>query len=170
MSDDRQGEQERFIEAWGSMGVLWGINRSMARIHALLLLSPKPIDADAISARLSISRGNVSMCCKELRSWGVIERVNVSGDRRDFYQVVPDMWNMLYRIAIGRKTREFDPALHSLRQLLAEGDLEEGEVSRDRLERIEEIMSTFDSMASRFLASESGSRSIMDFFKTFGPK
>lgn len=165
-SEERTG----FIEAWGSMGILWGINRSMARIHALLLVSEEPVDSEEISQSLSISRGNTSMCLKELRNWGVIQRVNVSGERRDFYIAEPDTWKMLYRIAIGRKTREFDPALHALRQLLAETDTRKNEHVHERLTQVEEILTTLDHFISRFLESEAKSKTILGFFKNFGAR
>jgi DNA-binding transcriptional regulator GbsR (MarR family) len=152
------------------MGILWGINRSMARIHALLLTSEKPLDSETISESLNISRGNVSMCLKELRNWGVVQRVNVSGDRRDFYLTEPDTWKMLYRIAVGRKTREFDPALHSLRHLLAETDTSGSKEVHQRLSQIEEILTTLDGLIARFLESEDGSKKMLDFIKQFGLK
>ncbi len=163
-------ERNRFVESWGSMGILWGINRSMARIHALLLISEKPVDAETISESLNISRGNVSMCLKELRNWGVVQRVNISGDRRDFYLTEPDTWKMLYRIAVGRKTREFDPALHALRHLLSETDTSDSKNVHERLTQTEEILTTLDGLIARFLESEDGSKKMLDFIKHFGLK
>jgi len=163
-------ERDRFVESWGSMGILWGINRSMARIHALLLISEKPVDAEAIGESLNISRGNVSMCLKELRNWGVVQRVNLSGERKDYYQTEPDTWNMLYRIAVGRKTREFDPALHALRHLMAETDTSSSKNVHERLTQIEEILTTLDHVIARFLESESGSKTMLDFIRHLSPK
>ncbi|MDH4156903.1 MAG: ArsR family transcriptional regulator [candidate division Zixibacteria bacterium] len=163
-------EKNRFIESWGSMGILWGINRSMARIHAFLLVSEEPVDAEEISNHLSISRGNTSMCLKELRNWGVVQRVNLSGDRRDFYITEPDAWRMLYRIALNRKSREFDPALHALRHLLAEADMQGSEKVHERLSQVEEILATLDHVISKFLESETRTRTMLDFIKTMAPK
>lgn len=163
-------ELNRFIESWGSMGILWGINRSMARIHAFLLVSEEPVDSEEISSSLNISRGNTSMCLKELRNWGVIQRVNISGDRRDFFTAEPDTWKMLYRIALERKTREFDPALHALRHLMAETDTAESEKVHNRLTQIEEILTTLDHFIARFLESEEKSKTIIGFFKNFAPR
>jgi DNA-binding transcriptional regulator GbsR (MarR family) len=163
-------ERNRFIESWGSMGILWGINRSMARIHAFLLISEKPVDSEEISSYLNISRGNTSMCLKELRNWGVVQRVNVSGDRRDFYITEPDTWKMLYRIALNRKSREFDPALNALRLLLAETDMTGSERVHERLSQVEEILATLDHIITRFLESETKSRTMLDFVKTMTPK
>ncbi|UCC79833.1 MAG: transcriptional regulator [Candidatus Zixiibacteriota bacterium] len=163
-------ELNRFIESWGSMGILWGINRSMARIHAYLLVSEEPVDSERISSYLNISRGNTSMCLKELRNWGVIQRVNISGDRRDFYMAEPDTWKMLYRIAIGRKSREFDPALHALRHLLSETDTGKSRKVHERLTQVEEILTTLDHFIDRFLESEEKSKTILSFFRNFAPK
>ena len=163
-------EKDRFIESWGSMGILWGINRSMARIHAYLLVSQEPVDSEEISNYLNISRGNTSMCLKELRNWGVVQRVNISGDRRDFYVTEPDTWKMLYRIALNRKSREFDPALHALRHLLAEAELKGSEKIRERLIQVEDILATLDHIITRFLESETRSRTMLDFIKTMAPK
>jgi DNA-binding transcriptional regulator GbsR (MarR family) len=163
-------EKNRFIESWGSMGILWGINRSMARIHALLLVSEEPVDSETIATSLDISRGNTSMCLKELRNWGVVQRVNVSGDRRDFYISEPDTWKMLYRIALNRKSREFDPALHTLRHLLSESDTESDKTVNKRLTEVEEILTTLDHFISRFLENEEKSKTILSFLKNFAPK
>lgn len=163
-------EYKRFIESWGSMGVFWGINRSMARIHAFLIVSEDPVDLDIISQDLNISRGNASMCLKELRNWGVIQRVHISGDRRDFYTSENDSWKMFFRIAVERKRREFDPAVAALRHLLAETDTEKDKLVNDRLLQTEEILSTFDGILTKFLADEKKSKTMLDFFKNFGPK
>jgi len=87
---------DKFIDSWGEMGSLWGLNSSMARVHALLIVSEEPRSLDDIADRLKISRGNASMCLKELRAWGVIRRVKIAGDRRDFYVTVPDIWKMFF--------------------------------------------------------------------------
>ena len=156
-------ELDRFIESWGSMGILWGINRSMARIQALLMTAEEPLDAETISSRLNISRGNASMCLKELRSWGVVQRVHQSGDRRDFYQLEPDIWTMIYRIARERKAREFDPAFHALRHLMAETDTEGSEAVHQRLTQLEEILSKVDRVMGRVLKNETMSKTMLDF-------
>ena len=142
----------------------------MARIHAYLMVSEEPIDSEEISNYLSISRGNASMCLKELRNWGVVQRVNISGDRRDFYITEPDTWRMLYRIALNRKSREFDPALHALRHLLAEADMNGSQKVLERLTQVEEILATIDNIMTRFLDSETSSRAMMNFVKTMTPK
>ena len=162
-------EFDRFIESWGSMGVLWGINRSMARIHAFLIISGKPVDLESIAERLNVSRGNASMCLKELRNWGVIRRVHTSGDRRDFYVVEPDVWKMFFQIAVGRKKREFDPALNALRHLLSEANPGQNGKVIERLTEMEVILTTIDRVMNKFLEDEKKSKTMLNFFKNFTP-
>jgi DNA-binding transcriptional regulator GbsR (MarR family) len=168
-NDDRDREEDRFIESWGAMGVLWGINRSMARIHALLVLQAGPIHLDEVSERLNISRGNASMCLKELRNWGVIQRVHEPGDRRDYYVVEPDMWRMFFRIAVERKKREFDPALAALRHLIAESDEHASGQVRERLSEMEDLLSTADRLLSRLLEDEQKNKSMLGILSSLMP-
>jgi DNA-binding transcriptional regulator GbsR (MarR family) len=158
---------EQFIETWGSMGVLWGINRSMARIHAFLLTSEDPRDLDAIAESLRISRGNASMCLKELRNWGVIQRVHLAGDRHDYYVAEPEALKMIFRIARERKRREFDPALHSLRLLLAEGETERQQAVHDRLVGIERLLSTVDRILNKCFQDEKMTKAVLNILKSF---
>ena len=164
---EHQEAFDQFIEFWGSMGVLWGINRSMARIHAFILLSNEPVDLDAVAQQLNISRGNASMCLKELRNWGVIHRVHISGDRRDFYVPEADAWKMFFRIVVERKKREFDPTLDALRHLLSETNTAKEPKVHQRLKEMESILSSAERIMSKFLTDESKSKTIIGFFKTF---
>lgn len=107
---------EEFILFWGEMGTRWGINRSVAQIHALLYLSNKPLTADEIQDALKIARSNVSTSIKELQSWKLVHLIHVMGDRRDHFEAIHDPWEMVMAIAEGRKTREIDPALDMLRK------------------------------------------------------
>src|SRR5678815_5822041 len=86
--------QQRFILHWGEMGVRWGINRTMAQIHALLYLSPKPMDAEMICELLGVARSNVSNSLRELQNWGIVKVVHVMGDRRDHFESMKDVWEM----------------------------------------------------------------------------
>ncbi|UCF04090.1 MAG: transcriptional regulator [bacterium] len=158
----RSEEFSQFIETWGSMGVLWGINRSMARIHAFIILSEEPVDLDTVASELNISRGNASMSLKELRNWGVIKRVHISGDRRDFYIAEPDTWNMLFNIAIERKKREFDPALSALRNLLSQPKIKKSKGVHKRLAELEKTISTFDLILGKFLKNEKASKAMLE--------
>jgi DNA-binding transcriptional regulator GbsR (MarR family) len=115
---------ERFVVAWGEMGEVWGVNRSVSQIHALLYVSDRPLTAEEIAERLKLARSNVSTSLRELLAWSLVRRVSVLGDRRDFYEAEADVLEMVRRIAAGRKAREIDPAIAALRQCLAaaEGD------------------------------------------------
>ena len=88
----------QFVEARGAMGALWGINRSVARVHALLMATEGPLSLDEIAEQLQISKGNASMSLRELRTFGVVRQVEAPGDRRDFYVTEPDVWTMFFRI------------------------------------------------------------------------
>ncbi|HXF53183.1 MAG TPA: MarR family transcriptional regulator [Hyphomicrobiaceae bacterium] len=111
---------ERFVLHWGEMGAVWGTNRSVGQIHALLYLSETPLTADDIAETLGLARSNVSTSLKELQGWGLIRRVHVMGDRRDHFAAETDLWEMVTRIAEGRKAREIDPTLAMLRACAAE--------------------------------------------------
>lgn len=151
-----------FVESWGSMGALWGINRSMARIQALLLATKEPLGLEEVAERLDMSRGNASTSLKELRHWGVVRRVNLTGERRDFYIAEHDIWSMLFRIGSERKKREFDPALATLRKVL-DSTGKDDELVRERLGELEEILRAMDRLLQRFLASEGASRAMLKF-------
>jgi DNA-binding transcriptional regulator GbsR (MarR family) len=159
--------QERFIDLWGSMGVFWGINRSMARIHAYILVSPRPVSLDEVVESLTISKGNASMSLNELRNWGVIVHSHLRGDRRDYYSAEPDSWTMLFHIGRERKRREFDPALNALRDLLGEGDLGQTPQVEERLRELEKLFSLFNRVADKFLGDEKKSRSALNFINLF---
>jgi DNA-binding transcriptional regulator GbsR (MarR family) len=113
---------ERFIVHWGEMGERWAVNRSVAQIHALLYVSEKPLTAEDISDRLALARSKVSNSLKELTGWSLVKRVHVLGDRRDYFEAEADMFEMVRRIATGRKAREIDPALSVLRTCVAEAE------------------------------------------------
>ncbi len=110
---------ERFILHWGEMGTRWGINRTVAQIHALLFLSPEPLNAEQIAETLSVARSNVSNSLHELQGWGIVKVVHVMGDRRDHYESMKDVWEMFQIILDERKKRETDPTLEVLRELTA---------------------------------------------------
>ncbi len=154
---------ERFVDSWGEMGMLWGVNRSIARIHALLIASQGPLSLDEIASRLKLSRGNTSMSLRELRTWGVVRRINLPGDRRDYYESEPDVWRMFFRIFGERKRREFDPALAAVRRTLRAADQDGDGTVTARLAQMEELLSTMDRVMNRFLASERTSKATLRF-------
>ncbi len=106
----------RFVLEWGNLGERWGVNRSVSQIHALLYASKEPLAAEQIADVLQIARSNVSNSLRELQSWNIIRSVPMLGDRRTFYTAETDLWNLVSRIAAGRKARELDPAAAALRE------------------------------------------------------
>jgi len=135
---------ERFVLHWGDMGGQWGVNRSVAQIHALLYLSDRPLTAEEIAETLGMARSNVSNSLKELGGWKLVRRVPMLGDRRDHFEAESDLWEMVTRIAQGRKAREIDPAAAALRacRAEAEGDPQVSPVARKRLAEMEEFVGT----------------------------
>lgn len=157
-----------FVEAWGAMGSLWGINRSVARVHALLMANEEPLSLDDIADQLKMSKGNASMSLRELRTFGVVRQVEVPGDRRDFYATEPDVWTMFFRILRERKRREFDPALDAIQRLI-DTPVASGAV-RGRLEQMADLLTTMDGVANRFLKDPESSRSALAFVAGLPPK
>jgi DNA-binding transcriptional regulator GbsR (MarR family) len=109
--------KQRFISSWGAFGSHWGINRTMAQIHALLLISPDPMTQDDIMEELNISRGNTNMNIRELINWGLVQRVILTGERKEFFSAEKDIWRVVKLIVKERKKRELDPMLKLLDQL-----------------------------------------------------
>ncbi len=149
---------ERFILHWGGLGGQWGVNRSVAQIHALLYLSERPRTAEDIADRLGMARSNVSNSLKELLAWNLIRRVPIMGDRRDHYEAETDIWEMVARIAAGRKEREFDPALKALRACVAEaeGDVGIHPVAGKRLKDMLDFTETIDGWSAQMLSVPRG--------------
>jgi DNA-binding transcriptional regulator GbsR (MarR family) len=142
-----------FVLRWGDMGGQWGVNRTVAQIHALLYISEKPLAAEDIAQTLGVARSNVSNSLKELQVWKIIERVPVSGDRRDHFKAEGDVWELATRIAAMRKEREFDPALKTLAECLmnAEGDRHVSDVQRDRLKALYDFTSSIENWHGQIL-------------------
>ena len=111
---------KKFILHWGEMASRWGVNRTVAQIHALLFVSPEPLNAEQLTELLSVSRSNVSTSLRELQGWGVIRVVHVMGDRRDHFECVSEVWDMFQAILDERKRRVIDPAIDVLRETIAQ--------------------------------------------------
>ena len=109
--------KQQFINSWGAFGTQWGINRTMAQIHALLLISTAPVTQDDIMEQLTISRGNVNMNIRDLIGWGLVERIIVSGERKEYFTADKNIWKVATQIIKERKKRELDPMLKLLSQL-----------------------------------------------------
>ena len=109
--------RKQLIHTWGQLSTHWGISRTMGQIHALLMVSTEPLTSDQIIHEIGISRGNVSMSLRSLVEWGVIYKVYVPGDRKEYFNAEKDVWKMALQIARERKRRELDPVIHSMQQL-----------------------------------------------------
>jgi DNA-binding transcriptional regulator GbsR (MarR family) len=117
--------QQKFILHWGEMGTRWGINRTVAQIHALLYLSPQPLPAEDIAGTLDVARSNVSTSLKELQGWGIVKLTHVMGDKRDHFESMKEVWEMFRVVLDERKRREIDPTLTMLRECIAEAEKDE---------------------------------------------
>lgn len=113
---------EKFITWWGEIGSKWGVNRTVAQIHALFYLSPEPLNAEDIASALSFSRSNVGASLRELETWGLITPVYFRGNRKHYYEAIKDPWEMFRIILDERKRREIDPTVATLRSCLEEMD------------------------------------------------
>ncbi len=114
MNKQLAGAREDFIAQWGAMGTAWGINKTMSQIHALLMVSPEPLNTDEIMDALDISRGNAHANLRELVNWGLVRGVIQKGDRKDYFESEKDVWKMFCCIARERKRREVDPVVDAL--------------------------------------------------------
>lgn len=110
---------KEFILHWGEMGTRWGVNRTVAQVHALLYLSPEPLTAEEIAETLSVARSNVSTSLKELQSWNLVQLENRIGDRRDYFRTSTDVWALFLTVVEQRVEREIVPTLNTLRGCLA---------------------------------------------------
>src|SRR6266536_1518899 len=136
--------QQKFILHWGEMGTRWGINRTVAQIHALLFISSKPLHAEEIAATLNVARSNVSNSLKELQGWGIVKLVHVLGDKRDHFESMKDVWEMFRVVLDERKKREIDPTLAMLRSCVAEAekDKQTDEYTEQKLRELAEFFET----------------------------
>jgi DNA-binding transcriptional regulator GbsR (MarR family) len=152
MSNDRKSTlapvEEKFILHWGEMGTKWGINRTVAQVHALLYLAAKPLPADEISTTLSVARSNVSTSLRELQGWGIVRVVHVLGDRRDHFETLKDVWEIFRIVAEERKKREIDPTMRVLAECVKEAKADpHGEAhTADRLESMLEFLTAMSGL------------------------
>ena len=154
--------QDDFIRKWGEMGQIWGINRTMAEIHALLYVTATPQCTDDVMDRLHISRGNASMSLRALCDWGIIRRQHRRGERREYFECLGDVWEMFSIIAAERKRREMDPVLETIKQ--CRRDLDEAvlgkaandeavKATRERLDSMEEFMGLTNKVFQTFIGN-----------------
>ncbi|MEQ8936460.1 MAG: MarR family transcriptional regulator [Amphiplicatus sp.] len=136
---------ERFILHWGDLGGRWGVNRSVAQIHALLLMSDRPLTAEDIAEMLSLARSNVSNSLKDLLAWDLVRRKPILGDRRDHFEAEVDVWEMATKVVAMRKAREIDPAVTVLRDCIVEAQ-RDPHVNSEALTRLAELQELVDTL------------------------
>ena len=119
-SDPLSPIQRRFVLHWGEMGSRWGVNRTVAQVHALLFLSPAPLHAERIAEVLQVARSNVSTSLKELQGLNLVRVVHLLGDRRDHFESGHDVWELMRTVVRERKSREFDPTIAVLGDCVAD--------------------------------------------------
>jgi DNA-binding transcriptional regulator GbsR (MarR family) len=149
--------RQQFISSWGAFGTHWGINRTMAQIHALLLTSSEPLTQDDMMEELNISRGNANMNIRELINWGLADRVLIPGERKEYFQAEKDMWKVVKLIAKERKKRELEPMIDLLNRLEeVEGDRREKQVKAftDVIQDIKKIGSKVDKTLDIMIRAE----------------
>jgi len=162
--------KQQFISSWGAFGTHWGINRTMAQIHALLLISPDPLTQDDMMEQLNISRGNTNMNIRELINWGLVDRVLLSGERKEYFTAEKDIWKVVKQIVKERKKRELEPMLQLLDKLEeVEGDKRDKHVKTfvDTVSSIKKLGKQADKTLDMMIKAEESwfIGTMMKFFK-----
>src|SRR5262245_25770715 len=158
----------KFILHWGEMGTRWGVNRTVAQVHALLYVSARPLNAEQISQTLGVARSNVSTSLKELQGWGIVRIVHVMGDRRDHFESLTDVWEMFQIVLDERKRREIDPTMKLLQECLAEvgGDKAAPATLKPRLQAMLDFFQTMSGWYGQIRRLPQGA--VMKFVKLGG--
>lgn len=161
--------QQKFVLHWGEMGTRWGINRTMAQVHALLFISPKPLNAEDIVGALGVARSNVSTSLRELQGWGIVRTVHILSDRRDHFESLRDVWELFRVVMDERKRREIDPTCQVLDECIAEAAKANGtdDYTVSRLNELRDFMTTTSSWYTQVRQWPTG---ILVRFLKFGGK
>ena len=153
---DLQEGKEKFIQSWGALGSSWGINRTMAQIHALLLVSPNPLSAEEIMEELQISRGNANMNIRALIDWGLVFKTLIKGERKEYFIAEKDMWEVVKNIIAQRKKKELEPMLKVLDELAeVEGTDEDSETFSKVIQDIKLFSNKADSTLDTLIKADS---------------
>ncbi|GMV97507.1 MAG: hypothetical protein AMXMBFR83_18650 [Phycisphaerae bacterium] len=166
MHDALDRSRALFIRRWGEMSGYWGINRTMAELHALLYISAEPLNTDQIMEALQISRGNTSMNIRQLVNWGLVNRVHVKGDRKEYFTAQTDVWEMFETIVRERRRREVEPIIETInrcRQMvtdnlssLHDGKRREARVYRERLDNMADFLGMMNGLLNVLLDGDRG--------------
>jgi DNA-binding transcriptional regulator GbsR (MarR family) len=160
--------REEFLTRWGALGPAWGVNRTMSRIHALLMVSTEPLNTDQVMAELGVSRGNAHTNIKELVSWGLLKPVRIEGDRKEYFEAEKDVWRVVQLIVRERKRKELRPVLETL-----DGCIErtsglknaEARAFREQLEALRELAGLADSVMDK--VGRERSKLVLPWLKRF---
>jgi DNA-binding transcriptional regulator GbsR (MarR family) len=156
---DLQSSKQKFIDTWGSLGSEWGINKSVAQVHAFLLVSAEPVSTDAIMDALTISRGNANMSIRQLLDYGIINKRVVAGDRKEYFVAEKDIWKWAVKIALMRKQREIEPVMTVLNQLKSDAKKDKTEDGREFYKTVNDIYSfteQLSGLADKIFSSPKG--------------
>jgi DNA-binding transcriptional regulator GbsR (MarR family) len=151
--------RDEFVAQWGALGTQWGINRTMAQIHALLMTAPQPLTTDEVMEELEISRGNAHSNLKELVAWGLLRVVVKKGERREYFEAEKDVWHIFTIVARERKRREIEPALAILNKCADESreiGTPEGKAFHEQMRQLEDFVGFASKMADRVSSMKHG--------------
>ncbi len=149
-----QQAKNQFVQLWGNFGTQWGINRSRAQIHALLMVSEGPMSTDEIMEALQISRGNANMNIRDLVAWNLIYKETITGDRKEFFRAEKDMWEVAKRIVRERKRRELEPLQQQLAELKKVEQSYESISFLATVESVDRIVGRLDSMSNSLMKAD----------------
>ncbi|MGK0413341.1 MAG: DNA-binding transcriptional regulator GbsR (MarR family) [Polaribacter sp.] len=145
----------KYINTWGSLATNWGVNKTMAQVHALLLVSTKPLSAEDIMEALQISRGNVNMNVRALIDWGIVQKEFVVGERKEFFIAIKDIWELFKQIAKERKKREIEPVIKVLKELQDVNDnSEEGHEFKKVLADLSKVTTTVNNILDKAIKAD----------------
>lgn len=170
LPSDLRAARDEFISQWGAMGSAWGINRTMAQIHALLMVSADPLTTDDIMAELQISRGNANTNLRELVGWGLLRTLVIRGERKEYFEAEKDVWRIFCTVTRQRKRREIEPILDMLDRLSDESKRMKGRDAKEFhgvMKGLQEFVTLADTVMERVARSEEG-KVIPYVVKTFG--
>jgi DNA-binding transcriptional regulator GbsR (MarR family) len=144
---------QKLILHWGEMGARWGINRTVAQVHALLFLSSRPLPADEIAATLSVARSNVSTSVRELQAWGIVRVVHLLGERRDHFESIKDVWEIFRIVVEERKRREIDPTLRVIGECVQElrADPQADAGTKERMKSMLDLLTVMTGLVDEIL-------------------
>ena len=149
--------KEKFVQSWGTLASQWGINRTMAQIHSLLLVTANPISAEEVMEALNISRGNANMNLRALIDWGLVRKEHKSGERKEFFVAEKDIWEVARKVVAERKKREWEPVLRVLDEVEQVEDPEREEevlAFKDTISNLKKFAVEIDNLTNKFIKAD----------------